>query len=364
MYNYEDIRMVHLEVTSRCNASCPMCARNIHGGKTSPYLPLTDLRLEQIKQIFPVAFIRQLNKIYLCGNYGDPAAGPETLEILSYFREVHPQITLGVHTNGGVRSSEWWGQLAKVVSYCRFGIDGLEDTNHLYRRNVNWERLQQNIKAFVAAGGRAEWDFLLFEHNEHQIDRARDLAKTWGFQDFQVKNTSRFFDKKTTTTLMDYQVRDVDGQNIYKLRPTRLSHYQNKALEKGYREVVAEYGSVMDYWNKTEIQCRVAVEKSIYISAEGLVFPCCWTAGQLYSATTPMSAANNEVWKQIESLSEGKESLSALRYSIESILRGAYFQKTLPESWNAPSLKEGKLQVCAKTCGQTVKPFESQFIKV
>lgn len=32
MYDYKDIKVVHLEVTDKCNASCPMCARNKNGG--------------------------------------------------------------------------------------------------------------------------------------------------------------------------------------------------------------------------------------------------------------------------------------------------------------------------------------------
>ncbi|MFS4459356.1 radical SAM protein [Bdellovibrio sp. HCB2-146] len=362
LYGYEDIKMVHLEVTSRCNASCPMCARNINGGRINPHLPLMDLSLDDVKKIFPVSFIKQLKKIYLCGNYGDPVAAQDTLEILRYFRESHPGLNLGLHTNGGLRSTDWWKQLASIVSYCRFGIDGLEDTNHLYRRNVQWSRLKQNVQAFVQAGGRAEWDYLLFAHNEHQVDTARALAQEWGFQDFQVKNTSRFFDKSTTQTRASFPVQNNEDQVIYELRPTSLPDYQNKALEKDYKEVVEHYGSVAEYWDRAEIQCRVAAEKSIYVSAEGLVFPCCWTAGQLYPSKSPATAENNEVLRLLENMPEKKQSLSALHHSAQEIIEGEFFQSLLPNSWALPSVKSGKLQVCAKTCGACVKPFESQFV--
>ena len=39
-------------------------------------------------------------------------------------------------TNGGARSKQWWtdlGKLTKGKMRVTFGIDGLEDTNHLYR---------------------------------------------------------------------------------------------------------------------------------------------------------------------------------------------------------------------------------------
>ena len=54
-----------------------------------------------------------------------------------------------------------------------FAIDGLEDTNHLYRVNTNFNKIMENAKAFINAGGIARWDFIAFAHNEHQIEEAK-----------------------------------------------------------------------------------------------------------------------------------------------------------------------------------------------
>ncbi|MNS76464.1 hypothetical protein D3C72_1100130 [compost metagenome] len=257
MYKYDDIRMVHLEVTSRCNASCPMCARNIHGGLVNPQLPLGELKLVDIQKMFPLDFVRQLKKIYLCGNYGDPVAASEVLEILEYFRSAHPDIQLGIHTNGGARDVSWWTRLAKLVTYCRFGIDGLSDTNHHYRQNVPWTRLMENVSAFIAGGGRAEWDFLVFEHNQHQVAEAQALSEKMGFQQFQVKSTSRFFDGKRGSVLGEYSVHNSKGLPSHVIKPSNLQQYQNKALEQDYVNVVQTFGSVEKYWDEAKIECRV-----------------------------------------------------------------------------------------------------------
>ena len=40
-----------------------------------------------------------------------------------------------IHTNGGVHNTDWWEKLAQIINHngkIDFGIDGLEDTNHLY----------------------------------------------------------------------------------------------------------------------------------------------------------------------------------------------------------------------------------------
>jgi MoaA/NifB/PqqE/SkfB family radical SAM enzyme len=57
MYSYSDITTVHLEMTEACNASCPMCARNLNGGEVSPLLHGAELGIADIERIFPVEFI-------------------------------------------------------------------------------------------------------------------------------------------------------------------------------------------------------------------------------------------------------------------------------------------------------------------
>ena len=36
---FEELKMVHLELTDKCNARCPQCARNDCGGPVNPTLP-------------------------------------------------------------------------------------------------------------------------------------------------------------------------------------------------------------------------------------------------------------------------------------------------------------------------------------
>jgi MoaA/NifB/PqqE/SkfB family radical SAM enzyme len=86
MYKYSDIKTVHLEITEACNAACPMCARNINGGEDNPHLTGAELTLEDCKVIFPPEFIAQLDRMYMCGNFGDPVAAKDTLEVFNYFR--------------------------------------------------------------------------------------------------------------------------------------------------------------------------------------------------------------------------------------------------------------------------------------
>ena len=51
-----------------------------------------------------------------------------------------------MNTNAGARDPEWWADVAKAIGRMGcviFSVDGLEETNPLYRQNVRWE--SQNV---------------------------------------------------------------------------------------------------------------------------------------------------------------------------------------------------------------------------
>src|SRR5581483_2052964 len=205
MYSFSSITKLHLEITDKCNAACPQCPRNEHGGRVNPALPLVELTLADIKAMIPESLVRQLRTIWCAGTYGDAIVANDTLQIIEYFLHANSHICLGIHTNGSARPASWWAALGRLIphgkGYVRFGIDGLEDTNNLYRRHTSWNTVMRNVTAFIGAGGNAEWDYLVFRHNEHQVEEARALAKKLGFTRFYVKATSRFFDFSTLAQL-------------------------------------------------------------------------------------------------------------------------------------------------------------------
>ena len=62
----------------------------------------------------------------------------------------------------------------------------------MYRRRTDWKTVMRSAESFIEAGGHAEWDFLVFRHNEHQVEEARELAANMGFKNFFVRKTGRF----------------------------------------------------------------------------------------------------------------------------------------------------------------------------
>ena len=186
MYKLNQIKEIHLELTTKCQARCPMCPRRINGGMLNPLFTLSEINLEIFKKWFDEDLLRQLDSIFLCGNLGDPIIAQDCLEIIQYIRTINKTLQISIHTNGSARTVDWWKQLAKTNTRVAFGIDGLSDTHHLYRINTDWNKIIENAQAFIDEGGHAEWQMLAFSHNEHQIEQCRDLSQQMKFKKFNL----------------------------------------------------------------------------------------------------------------------------------------------------------------------------------
>jgi MoaA/NifB/PqqE/SkfB family radical SAM enzyme len=358
MYNYKDIKTIHLEVTQNCQASCPMCDRNQNGGALNPHIDLSELSLDDCKRIFEPEFIAQLKTMYMCGNLGDPIVARDTLEIFKYFREHNKDMWLSMNTNAGARDAAWWTELATTFGNSGtviFSVDGLEDTNQIYRQGVVWDTVYRSMKAFIAAGGRARWDFLIFEHNQHQVDEAEELSQTMGFEKFVAKKTGRFV-TATSEKKESHQAVNRKGEKTAELKKPD-EKYVNSALKK-QTLLESKYGSMDAYYEQTPIRCKVKEEGSLFITAEGLVMPCCWTAGRMYK-WWHKDPNQEQIWKFIDSAG-GKDAINAKIHGLRKVFETDIFD-LIESSWNQHSYNTGRLKVCAMKCGTEFDPFEEQF---
>lgn len=317
MYSLTDIKSIHLEITSNCQAKCPMCARNMQGGKLNPFVELNEITLEQFKKWFSLSFIKQLNHLYMCGNLGDPIVAKDTLEIFKYLRTNNPNINLNMHTNGSGRNKKWWEDLAKLNVHVIFGIDGLSDTHSLYRINTDFNKIITNAKSFINNGGIARWDMIVFQHNEHQVEDCRNLSKEIGFNEFTVKHTSRFRNGKLN-------VLDDEGKTINILYPTNSSKKMTVKVKEAETEVLPT------------ITCKATKYSEIYVGADGSVTPCCWI-------NLKYDVPSNEArYNYIDTIGYWP---SLQEQTLEEIFESNYFEN-IKDTWTTCGLK-----VCSKQCG-------------
>ena len=187
MYDYRSVRHVQLEITTKCNAACPQCPRNLHGYPHNNGYEEHSMTLAEAQHIFSPAFLAQLIQITINGNFGDIVMNPDALEIIKYFKQhTIPRTSINISTNGGAKNLVFWQQLGKLGVRVQFCIDGLEDTHSIYRRNTVYSTVIRNAAAFIGSGGHAVWRMINFEHNQHQHDQARVIAAEMGFKDFET----------------------------------------------------------------------------------------------------------------------------------------------------------------------------------
>ena len=332
MISINDVKSIQFELTTRCQARCPLCPRNYRGYNYNSGYPITELKLQDFKKICTPELIAQLDVINFNGNLGDFGLASDALEIVQYLVE-HNAKKITINTNGSMRTPQWWSQLALPNVQIGFALDGLEDTHSLYRQDTDWHTVIKNAQAFIDAGGYAVWRFIPFDHNQHQINACKRTAKEMGFTQFEnidegrnrgpVYNRDGSFSHRIGTKFGN----EPDMPNIQDLLNSHLTWFD--------KDTIQFEKDTLD----CKIHCYAKRTSSIYVAADGSVYPCCWLGFYPGQMTHPGNT-------QLEQLA--KEN-NALEYSLEHCLN--WFTK-VQESWEKDSIRNGRLYQCISTCGK------------
>tara|TARA_B100000780_G_scaffold154327_1_gene107935 strand:+ start:345 stop:1349 length:1005 start_codon:yes stop_codon:yes gene_type:complete len=325
--NIGNLNIINAELSNYCNSACPMCPRfDFDLNLITEITNNSHTSLEVIKNKIGSKVLANIKMFYSCGVLGDGAMNPECVDIYDYVKTSGASNT-SLYTNGGARNTDFWKALAQTKTHVVFAIDGLEGTNHLYRRNVKWDKLIDNVQAFISAGGKADWDFLVFKHNKHQIEQAEALSKKLGFKKFNKKDTTRWDDF------------DSDGNWIQR-ESIQIGDY---ALEKVERDTeapglgVTQKFKINDTFSTRKIDCwSYHNNKSeIYLAANGDVSPCCWL-GDLKI-------------HESKNIIKDYTAININHNTLEDILDGEFFKEL------ARGIKGEqdayRLQTCYHTCG-------------
>ena len=337
MLHLHEINQLQIELTTRCNSRCPMCMRNYRGLEYNSGYPLTELLLEDIKKILPPEFLKQIKHVLFNGNLGDFGLAKDGVEIVKYL--VENKVSVNIYTNGSMRTPDWWAQLALPKVKVGFALDGIDAKTHsLYRQDTEWNTIITNAKAFIAAGGEAIWRFIPFDHNQHQEEECKQLAKELGFKHFDNIN---------------------DGRNngpVY-TRTGDFSHWIGEPWDgpPPSQEMIQSHISWYDVntvklskdITPVNIGCNHKRNKELFIAANGEIYPCCYLG--YYPLT--MHHPGNEQLKPLVQKNNAKE------YSLEECIQ--WFDR-IEETWNNPSIAQGRLYTCVNTCGSWKQPTNKQ----
>ena len=243
----------HIEPTSKCTLECPLCDRTWFHDKFKKR-QLHEINIDNI-----INFIGVDKNVSMCGNNGDPIYHSKFIELVQKFKD--NGCSLDIHTNGSAKTKAWWEKLKKLLTKedcITFAIDGLKDTNHLYRKNAKWNSIMTGIETLKDRKCRMIWQFIPFKHNQHQIFEAGKMSKTLGFDQFKLLPSDRWLGKKELMPDKEYV------NNNYKTK----------------KEILTD----SKYFVDMQPKClkNNTPSESLYVDAEGDFYPCCWIGTYRY----------------------------------------------------------------------------------
>jgi MoaA/NifB/PqqE/SkfB family radical SAM enzyme len=168
----------NIETTSRCRLQCPFCQRQRKGGK------------EKVKQAGEMSY-QDMRKIYnftdninFCGQISDPIYHTDFLKILEIKKNEYPNKKMDIRTNGSGKKLDWWNKaydLSDETTNWIFGLDGAsQETANLYRIGTNFNQIFKVMQIGAKRNIPIQWQFILFEHNEHELNLAKKLCNENG----------------------------------------------------------------------------------------------------------------------------------------------------------------------------------------
>lgn len=325
MHSFKSVNQIQIDLTTYCNASCGCCVRNQAGGPLNDRLKLQHFKPNMWFKMCSDGSLENIELFVFNGNYGDPLMHPMIYEFVEHLYKVNPNMTIAIHTNGGIRDADFWNKFALLLSkfanhVVYFGIDGLEDTSPLYRRGVDYNKVMENAQAFIEFGGFAAWRYIVFDHNKHQVEQASNRAKQMGFSCFSLNRAT-----KTEFEVVEYKTYPAG-------KYTAPDRDYVQSLKEKYDFGIK--GFARDY---VDSSCPWVATRKIQIDPTGGVWPCCYFSLDVFAPNLrkeylrPMMKFNNlEV------------------NNLKQILNNDYWQKDLPQAWN-----ENTISRCNKCQGLT-----------
>jgi MoaA/NifB/PqqE/SkfB family radical SAM enzyme len=178
----------NLDISHRCILKCPQCIRQKSESQ------------DQIKRSFDLEeedFVKILNYydngITFCGQISDPIYHPNFLNFLKLCNGRGRAIRIA--TNGSGKSLEWWNEAysyGKGENAWYFGVDGIDEKSELYRVGSDFKNVWEMMRLGKKLGHVIVWQFIIFGYNEHEVERAKEIAADEGFALLFI-NTNRGF---------------------------------------------------------------------------------------------------------------------------------------------------------------------------
>lgn len=261
--------VMEIEPTTSCNLRCPQCPSGLREFTRNTGMLDLELYKKIINEIHP-------ELIYLILYFqGEPFLNKQFLDFVKVAaaKNIYTATSSNAHyfTDEMAKATVLSGLDRLIIS-----IDGVDQESYQkYRVGGNLEKVLEgtrNLLHWKKKLGRTTphiiWQFIAFQHNEHQIPEIKKLAKEIGVDELGIK----------TAQIYDYQTSD-----SFIPKNEDLSRYRK--TEKGY-----------EIKNELLNQCWRMWRGSV-ITWDGLVVPCCFDKDATHRFGDVREESFEKVWR-------------------------------------------------------------------
>ncbi len=175
-----------LEVTNVCNLKCPFCltGKGVSGGRDVRHLTFEEAK----KIIDDVGDYIYFMQVY---TWGEPLLNKDLVRIVEYAKARNIYVMLS--TNATAMTADYNQRLIDSgIDYIMVAIDGgSEETYARYRVGGKFDKVMANLGNMLEKkreqGLEApfiEWQYIVFRHNEHEVDATEAMAYRMGVNKF------------------------------------------------------------------------------------------------------------------------------------------------------------------------------------
>lgn len=175
-----------IDVSNQCNLRCPFCPT----GRREPGRDRGNVAYETftgiVDELAPYAFTLELF------NWGEALFHPELPRLVAYAHQKRLVTLLSTNLSFRLPDEVWRALIANGLTYLTASIDGADQTSYeVYRRGGRFDVAIDNLRTLVRLKREMGsplpvlcWQYLIFRHNEHRVEEARQLANSIGVEKF------------------------------------------------------------------------------------------------------------------------------------------------------------------------------------
>ena len=166
---------INIDTTNKCSLKCPACTRQARHSDGN--FPGGDISLDDFRKL-----AKHFDTIHLNGQLSDPTLHEDFHSLLKIC--IEENTNLMINNASTARSYAWYLKAFNLSKKGNikwiFAIDGLPEDSHKYRINQDGKKLYKMMRLCSAMGIETQWNYIIFNYNEDDIENAKKMARSIG----------------------------------------------------------------------------------------------------------------------------------------------------------------------------------------